>query len=107
MSVDHDRRVRQVPVKDELQHPAHVGHLVRGERCFPENARESGNFEQTILLAKGYAKDFAQSEHRLPAWLGAAGFNKTDMPRRETSPARQLKLAQPTCFPPRTKLWPE
>jgi len=61
---------------------------------------EAGGFEQAITLAKGQVEHFSQSKHRLPAGLGPARFNKTDMPHGEPSPAGQLELAQPALLPP-------
>ena len=81
-----------MPIEDELQHAAHVSHLVRRERCFAKDAGEAGGFEEAISLAKVQLEHFAQSEHCLAAGMGPTGLNKTDMPDGEPSPAGQLEL---------------
>lgn len=107
MPIQDDRRIRQMPIEDELQRAAHVSHFLSRHGPLAKDAGEPGGFEQAVLLSKGQFEHFAQREHRLTAGTGATRFNEADMPRREPRPAGQLELAQAARVPPRANPQPD
>jgi len=92
-----------VPVEDELQDAANMGHFVRGQRCLPVDVRIAAGFEQAIALAQRPFQRLGQHEQGLAARLRSTGFDEADVTGGEARMHRQIELTHSACRPPLTE----
>ena len=70
------------------------------ERTLRKRRRISRRHQQHVAFAQGNLQPFGQLQHHLARRRRAAGFHKTQMPRRDLGVAGEIQLAEMAALPP-------
>jgi hypothetical protein len=93
VAIEHHGRVRLVMIENELQHAAHVTHLVGSQRRVAIDPGEAGRLEDAIALAQRHVERLGNGQQRVPAGLRAAGLDEADVAGGKARPQRHVHLA--------------
>jgi hypothetical protein len=76
--------------------------LQRGiiERPLGKRRREASSDQQYVAFSQGHSQSLRQLQDHIARGRGAAGFNKTQVTRRDLGIDRKVELAQMAALPP-------
>jgi hypothetical protein len=105
--IDDEGRKWPVSVEHVLDRVAHGTHLRGVELMLPVGRRVTCGQEQVVALAERHVESLGQAEHHLRAWARAAGFDETQVSRRDVSLQRKLELTDSTATAPLAEHHPD
>ena len=92
--IECESRVGFLPIEYQIDCGARRRQRGIVERPFGKNRREACRDQKHIALADRHVELFGKKKHHVAARLRTPGFQKTQMPRRNSGVRRQIKLAQ-------------
>jgi hypothetical protein len=98
--IDDEGRVRLLLREGELDGAAGVVHLERVEAGLAIERSESGGEEESIAFAQRHLQSNGEPEDHVAAGLRAAGFEVTQVARRNAGFESEVKLAEAACGSP-------
>src|SRR5580692_2860305 len=94
VAIECESRVGFLPIQYQIDGGARCRQRGIVESPFGKDRREACRDQKHIALADWYVELFRKKKHHVAARLRTAGFQKTQMPRRNSGVTREIKLAQ-------------
>ena len=103
LPVEREGGVGLLALQHEIDRAAGGRQCGIGQRPFRENRCIARRHQEHVALAHRHVKLFGEMQQHVAARMGAAGFDKAQMPGRDPGVAGEIELAQAPALPPLTQ----